>query len=54
MAYNPASMRTYRLAWVTLGATFGLVIAGGLVHSTGSALACPDWPLCYGSALPKI
>jgi heme A synthase len=47
-------MRTYRLALFTLGATFLLVLAGGLVHATGSALACPDWPLCYGSAFPTM
>src|SRR5688500_20258293 len=47
-------MRTLRLAVVTLAATFVLVLAGGLVHATGSALACPDWPLCYGSAFPTM
>ena len=24
------------------------------VHATGSSLACPDWPLCYGSLLPEM
>src|SRR3990172_420900 len=48
------AMRTYRLALLALVATFVLVIAGGLVHSTGSALACPDWPLCYGSPMPAM
>lgn len=27
---------------------FGLVIVGGLLHHSGAALNCPDWPLCYG------
>jgi heme A synthase len=27
---------------------------GGLVHNTRSSLACPDWPLCFGSAFPKM
>lgn len=34
--------------------TFLLVILGGIVWSTGSALACPDWPLCYGQFFPRM
>ncbi len=29
--------------------TYITVIWGGLVRSTDSGLACPDWPLCYGN-----
>jgi cytochrome c oxidase assembly protein subunit 15 len=35
-------------------ATFVLVIAGGMVTSTGSALAVPDWPLSFGQVFPKM
>src|SRR5258708_7667249 len=35
-------------------ATFLLVIAGGMVTSTGSALAVPDWPLSFGQVFPKM
>jgi cytochrome c oxidase assembly protein subunit 15 len=34
--------------------TFLLVIAGGLVTSTGSGLAVPDWPLSYGQVMPPM
>ena len=34
--------------------TFLLVIAGGMVTSTGSALAVPDWPLSFGQVFPKM
>jgi len=30
------------------------VIAGGLVTSTGSSLAVPDWPLSYGMVMPPM
>jgi len=33
---------------VLFAATFLLVIAGGLVTSTGSGLSVPDWPTTYG------
>ena len=35
-------------------ATFVLIIAGGLVTSTGSGLAVPDWPLSYGQVFPPM
>src|SRR6185437_17074009 len=35
-------------------ATFLLVVAGGLVTSTGSGLAVPDWPLSYGKFFPPM
>ena len=34
--------------------TFILIIAGGLVTSTGSALSVPDWPLSYGQFFPPM
>ena len=29
-----------------------LTALGGIVRVTGSGLACPDWPGCYGSVIP--
>jgi cytochrome c oxidase assembly protein subunit 15 len=31
-----------------------LMVVGAFVTSTGSGLACPDWPLCYGSVRPPL
>lgn len=47
-------MRERRLVLVTLAVTFLLLLIGGIVHTTGSSLACPDWPLCYGEFFPKM
>lgn len=34
--------------------TFFLIFAGGMVTSTGSGLAVPDWPLSYGMLFPPM
>lgn len=47
-------MNTHALARATTAATFLLLIAGGLVTSTGSALAVPDWPLSFGRFFPPM
>jgi cytochrome c oxidase assembly protein subunit 15 len=44
----------HRLAVVTAGATLGLLFVGGLVTSTGSGLAVPDWPLSFGQVFPPM
>ncbi|HZO83296.1 MAG TPA: COX15/CtaA family protein [Candidatus Binataceae bacterium] len=43
----------HRFAVVAAAATFVLVFAGGLVTSTGSAMAVPDWPLAFGHLIPQ-
>ncbi len=44
----------HRFAQLLAAATFFLIIAGGLVTSTGSGLAVPDWPLSYGQVMPPM
>ena len=48
------SPRLHRFAVLVACATFLLIIAGGLVTSTGSGLAVPDWPLSYGQVFPRM
>lgn len=38
----------HRIARLTAGATFLLIVIGGIVTSTDSGLAVPDWPTTFG------
>ena len=49
-----SSRALHRFAVICAVATFILIFVGGLVTSTGSALAVPDWPLAYGRLVPKL
>ncbi len=55
-AFAPAAAGAslHRFATLVACCTFLLVIAGGLVTSTGSALAVPDWPLSFGQVFPRM
>ena len=44
----------HRYARLCAGATLCLIFIGGLVTSTGSALAVPDWPLAFGKLIPEL
>lgn len=47
-------IRLHRYASLTAACAFLLLIAGGMVTSTGSALSVPDWPLAYGQYFPRM
>lgn len=44
----------HRLAVFLAFCTLGLIFIGGLVTSTHSGLAVPDWPLSYGRLMPPM
>lgn len=51
---EPRSPALHRFAVLTAVATLALIVAGGLVTSTESGLAVPDWPLSYGQLMPPM
>jgi cytochrome c oxidase assembly protein subunit 15 len=51
---SSSSPALHRFAVACAGATFVLIFVGGLVTSTGSALAVPDWPLAFGTLIPPL
>ncbi|MCG3173501.1 MAG: Heme A synthase [Myxococcota bacterium] len=47
-------MKLHRFSQFTVFSVFLLLIVGATVNPTGSSLACPDWPTCYGSFFPEM
>lgn len=51
-AIAQARYQVRRLLWKLIFATFLLMAIGSATRVMNAGLACPDWPLCYGTLIP--
>ena len=54
MSANPTFRLAARLGLATTLLAYALIVIGSVVRTTGSGLACPDWPLCQGRWIPPF
>jgi cytochrome c oxidase assembly protein subunit 15 len=44
----------YKLQQILCTILFGLIVLGAGVRLANAGLACPDWPFCFGKAVPDF
>ena len=54
VARGPGAERLAPGFALLVAVTWALLVLGALVRAHGAGLACPDWPLCFGTIAPRM